>query len=374
MSKNQYDAGSIVVMKGYEAVRKRPGMYVGDTGSVGLTRLALHRLSELAGCEWTLSAGDSVEFAVTGPQSWVLTSTGQPPAPSDVERFATELHAGACACPKRTCRRPDTLDLAVLNALSERLDIDLWFAGEQHQLRASRGRLVDPRKQLGVPTSPPFGALRGTRFVFTADPQIFRPEGALQTDALADRMRTFAAARRGATFSLVTPESTQTWTYPDGLAGLIRELGQRAVLARPLAGEVEVEGCRVEFAANWEHLPATGLMISTANTAPTPKGGPHVETFVRALTQVIGQPAYALTAAVAISMPESKLRWKGCIREELDAPWLAAPLAPRLIEALEAALAAQPGAADVLRLAIAPILAPATHVAPRSAQGVEAQG
>ncbi len=299
-----YTASSIEILKGLEAVRKHPGMYVGGTGETAMHHLAAEILDNAID---EALAGHASQISVTLETGNVLTISddgrGIPVEPhpempemSGVEVASTLLHAGGKfgETAYRTSGGLHGVGLSVVNALSSELTVEVARNGARWSQSYRRGIPQGPLAEIGK-----VSRRTGTRVRFTPDRDIFEAGTVLQPSLL------FAMARDKARLvSSVTimwrcdpllieadtdvPASTLLH-FPGGLRDAIEEGtgGATTVTAEPFAGNTELSaGGRVEWAVAWPER-GDGAVQSWCNTIPTPQGGTHEAGLRAALTRGI---------------------------------------------------------------------------------------
>ena len=297
-----YTASSIEILKGLEAVRKHPGMYVGGTGETAMHHLAAEILDNAID---EALAGHASQISVTLETGNVLTISddgrGIPVEPhpempemSGVEVASTLLHAGGKfgETAYRTSGGLHGVGLSVVNALSSDLTVEVARNGARWSQSYRRGVPQGPLAEIGK-----VSRRTGTRVRFTPDRDIFEADTVLQPSLL------FAMARDKARLvSSVTimwrcdpllieadtevPASTLLH-FPGGLREAIEEGtdGVPTITAEPFAGNTELSaGGRVEWAVAWPER-GDGAVQSWCNTIPTPQGGTHEAGLRAALTR-----------------------------------------------------------------------------------------
>ena len=269
-----YSQESIVVLSGLEAVRRRPGMFIGGIGPAGLHNLL-----------WEI-VGNAVDEHLRGRASYVRVQIngdaisvdddgcGIPvdpcphdPAKSVLELVLTTLHGSVGFRPEHVHVGPNLFGAgaAVVNALSERLDAEVWRNGRHYQQRYARGVALGPVRDVGP-------AMRnGTRITFRPDFTIFEP-GTWQRARIKRRLREIAAMCS----SFTTILDHTAVRCPDGLADHVRYLARHA---RPLCEPLRIVGARdgveVEVAVLWTDAerPCVRGFVGTSQT----RCGTHIE-------------------------------------------------------------------------------------------------
>jgi DNA gyrase subunit B len=296
-----YDASSITVLEGLEAVRKRPGMYIGSTGERGLHHLVYEVVDNsvdeaLAGyCDHiavTLLADGGVRVADNGRGIPVGTAKGQKvPA---LELVLTTLHAGGKFDGKSYAVSGGLhgVGISVVNALSTRVEAEVrtdgfvWtqtFVGAGKPVGAAAGPM-----QKGSAT-----VEHGTTMTFWADPAVFE-ETVYSFETLSRRLQEMAFLNKGLTIVLrdERPETPVevTYHYKGGIADFVRHLN---ATKEPIHGSVinfedKAEGLEIDIAMQWNATYSESV-YTFANTINTHEGGTHEEGFRAALTTVVNK-------------------------------------------------------------------------------------
>ncbi|HEX7025096.1 MAG TPA: DNA topoisomerase (ATP-hydrolyzing) subunit B [Gemmatimonadales bacterium] len=298
VDKNGYDAQSIQVLKGLDAVRKRPGMYIGSTSETGLHHLVYEVVDNsideaLAGfCDTiqvTIHANNAITVVDNGRGIPVdLHPTEKIPG---VELALTVLHAGG-KFDKDTYKVSGGLHgvgVSVVNALSEKLDVYVERDGKRHHMGFVRGHTV---KQLEV-----VGKTRGTgtTVTFKPDPEIFTTlEYHYQT--IADRLRQLSFLNRGVTITLKderkSPAQEDRFYAKGGLIEFVQWLNRnkKALHPKPVAFTATKDDVEVDLALQYEdgYNENTFTFVNNINTH---EGGTHLTGFKSALTRTINEIA-----------------------------------------------------------------------------------
>jgi DNA gyrase subunit B len=293
-----YNASSITVLEGLEAVRKRPGMYIGSTGERGLHHLVQEVVDNsvdeaLAGycdtIEVTLLADGGVRVADNGRGIPVdMHPVEKRPA---VEVAMTVLHAGGKFEGKAYSVSGGLhgVGISVVNALSTKVDLVIYKDGyvwRQEYLRSKPGKLLKGEATRRT----------GTTTTFWPDPKIFETiEFSFET--IYRRLQEMAFLNRGLTIALrderegATDEKKEvTFCYKGGIADFVRHLNQTksAIHKSVIEFGSDGDGMAVEIAMQWNE--SYGESVYTfANTINTHEGGTHEEGFRSALTSVINK-------------------------------------------------------------------------------------
>ncbi len=298
-----YDAGDIQVLEGLEPVRKRPGMYIGTTSARGLHHLVYEVVDNAID---EAMAGHADKIVVTihddGSASVIDNGRGIPvkpiPGAKDrrpaIEVVLTVLHAGGKfgGAGYAISGGLHGVGVSVVNALSEKLDVEVMRDGFSWSQSYERGKRLTPL-QKGKATKK-----TGTRVRFWPDPLIFTETLEFKRDTLAERLRELAFLNRGVEIRLIderqTPRAEEMFKANGGLADFVRYLAQGKDTVNKI---VSIEtgptaDGEVELAMQW----STGYnesFYSFANTINTHEGGMHEEGLKKALTNVLNRYARA---------------------------------------------------------------------------------
>jgi DNA gyrase subunit B len=295
---NDYGADSIQVLKGLEAVRKRPGMYIGSTSENGLHHL-VYEVVDNSIDEALAGFCDTISVSIHKDNSITVADNGRG-IPVDihptekipgVELALTVLHAGG-KFDKSNYKVSGGLHgvgVSVVNALSERLEILVDRDGNRHHMAFERGKTV---AQLSVK-----GKARGTGTIvrFKPDPLIFT---VLEYDyaTLADRLRQLAFLNKGVTITLKDerkdPAKEETFFAKGGLIQFVEWLNRnkKAVHPKPVAFTTTKDDVEVDIALQYEDGYNENI-FTFVNNINTHEGGTHLTGFKSALTRTINDVA-----------------------------------------------------------------------------------
>ena len=293
-----YDAGNITVLEGIEAVRKRPAMYIGDTGVRGLHHLVYEVVDNsvdeaLAGhCSQirvTLHPNGSV--AVDDDGRGIPVDMHEAEGKPAVEVVLTTLHAGGKFdhSSYKVSGGLHGVGVSCVNALSEWLEVEVRRDGHVHHQRYERGAPVTALEQIGAVKG------TGTRITFLPDSEIFS-ESVFNWDILASRIRELAFLNRGIEIILHQehPEREEMFKYEGGIREFVEHLNRSKVAlhADVITLEKERDLILVEIAIQYSDS-YTESVFSFANNINTVEGGTHLSGFRSALTRTVN--AYART-------------------------------------------------------------------------------
>jgi DNA gyrase subunit B len=293
-----YGAENIKVLEGLEAVRKRPGMYIGDTGERGLHHLVYEVVDNsvdeaLAGYCTHVDVTLHVDTSVTVEDDGRGIPVGQHPTEgiSAAEVVLTKLHAGG-KFDKGAYKVSGGLHgvgISVVNALSETLEMEVRQEGKVYTQRYQRGAPDAPVRETGVTED------RGTRITFKPDPLVFETTR-YSFDTLSQRLRELAFLNRGLRITIrdERDQKVHEFHYEGGIVSFVEHLNKAksAIHEGVVAIQREREGVDVEVAMQWNST-YTENVYAFANNINTIEGGTHVIGFRSALTRTIN--AYAVS-------------------------------------------------------------------------------
>jgi DNA gyrase/topoisomerase IV subunit B len=288
---DSYTVKDIQVLKGLEAVRKRPGMYIGGTGREGLHQLVWEILDNsvdeaLNGhCNFinvVLGADGSISVEDQGRGIPVEEhpTTGK----NTVETIFCNLHAGGKFDDDtyKVAGGLHGVGAAVVNALSERLVVDVHRNGFRHTQEYRRGQAVSMLQKME-------GSKRtGTKVMFLPDPDIF-PDRDFSKDLIRERLESKAFLIAGLKIRLrdEAEGTVETFLYPDGITDFLQKL----VVNRPLVDAQPFyyrhdNDLRLELVMAWTSETSTRI-LSFVNSIPTPAGGTHETGFKNGITRAL---------------------------------------------------------------------------------------
>ena len=290
----EYDASQIQVLEGLEAVRKRPGMYIGSTSSSGLHHLVYEIVDNsidealagyCTGIEVCIEPGDIIRVSDNG--RGIPVDMQEQTGKSALEVVFTVLHAGGKfgGGGYKVSGGLHGVGASVVNALSEWLEVQVQKDGKIYQMRFSRGEITEPICVVGE-------AYRtGTTVRFKPDPEMF-DDTVFDYEILHTRMREQAFLNGGLTISLADQrgeeEVRETMCYEGGIREFVRYLNtHKAPIHEDVIYLAGSKGdAMAEIALQYNDGYSENL-ISFANDIHTPEGGMHETGFKTALTRVI---------------------------------------------------------------------------------------
>ncbi len=290
--KDEYGAEAITILKGLEAVRKRPAMYIGSTGIDGLHHLVYEVVDNsvdeaLAGycsiIEVILHHDGSCTVIDNGRGIPTEPHPGDPKGRSAAEIVLTELHAGGKFESKayKISGGLHGVGVSVVNALSEWLEVEIKQNGLVYQQRFERGVPTCPLTVVGKTKG------RGTKITFKPDIEIFETIE-FSYDVLAQRLRELAFLNKGLQITITderTPK-TQNFLYKGGIVSFVEHLNKNKtpIHPKPIYISGEKEGISVEIALQYNDGYAENI-FTFANNINTREGGTHLIGFKSALTR-----------------------------------------------------------------------------------------
>jgi len=294
-----YDATSIQVLEGLEAVRRRPGMYVGGTDQKALHHL-VYEVVDNSIDEALAGACDRIEVIIHADSSITVEDNGRG-IPVDIHPekkisaltvVMTVLHAGGKfgGGGYKVSGGLHGVGVSAVNALSEWCEVEVTRDGKVHQQRFERGIPVEPVKFLRKARED----LHGTCTTFKFDPTIFKDNPEFRFDTLITRFREMAFVTRGVTIHFVDERASHemTFYFEGGIRSFVRYLNRNRETLHPVMfAEKQVEGIGVEAAVQYTDA-FTESVYSFANTINTVDGGTHMTGLRSALTRVINDYAH----------------------------------------------------------------------------------
>jgi DNA gyrase subunit B len=308
--KESYTAEDIKILKGLEAVRKRPAMFIGSTGIEGLHHL-VYEVVDNSVDESLAGYCKNIEVIIHHDGSCTVIDDGRGiptgPHPDDPEgRTAaevalTELHAGGKFESKayRISGGLHGVGVSVVNALSEWFDVEIKQNGNVYQQHYERGTPVGPLNVVGKTKG------RGTKVTFKADPEIFEVLD-FSYDILTQRLRELAFLNRDLkiTLSDERTEKEQVFHYSGGIVSFVEHLNKNKTTLhhKPIYVSGEKEDIIVEIALQYNDG-YTETIFTFANNINTKEGGTHLIGLKSALTRTVN--SYAISSGLLKNGKES---------------------------------------------------------------------
>ncbi len=300
----KYDSSSITVLEGREAVRKRPAMYIGSTGEIGLHHL-VYEVVDNSIDEALAGYCDTVEVTIHLDNSITVIDNGRGIPTDEIKKerksaaevVMTKLHAGGKfdSNAYKVSGGLHGVGVSCVNFLSETLRLEIWRDGKTYEQEYVRGVSVVPLKQTGKTRK------RGTKITFKPDTTIF-DHTEFSFDKLSERLREKAFLNKGIRITIVDereePERSHEFFYKGGIAEFVKHLNKNKTTLhdKPIYFEKESDALSIEVAIQYNDG-YDEKVYSFANNINTVDGGTHLSGFRSAFTRTIN--AYAQSSGLA---------------------------------------------------------------------------
>jgi DNA gyrase subunit B len=302
--KETYDSSSIAVLEGRDAVRKRPAMYIGSTGEIGLHHL-VYEVVDNSIDEALAGYCDAVEVTIHLDNSVTVVDNGRgipvdlmkKERKSAAEVVMTKLHAGGKfdSNAYKVSGGLHGVGVSCVNFLAETLHLEIWREGLTYEQEYERGIAVAPLKQTGKTRK------RGTKITFKPDTQIFDTIE-FSFDKLSERLREKAFLNKGIRITIKDereePEKAHEFYYRGGIAEFVKHLNKNKTVLhdKPIYFEKVGDALSIEVAIQYNDA-YDEKVYSFANNINTVDGGTHLSGFRSAFTRTIN--AYAQSSGLA---------------------------------------------------------------------------
>ncbi len=395
-----YSASSIQVLEGLEAVRKRPAMYIGDTGEKGLHHLVYEVVDNsideaLAGhcthIEVYINEDNSISVADNG--RGIPTDFHEKEGKSALEVVLTVLHAGG-KFDKDSYKVSGGLHgvgVSCVNALSIHLEAEVHRGGKIHQMTFCRGVAQNELQILGETDK------TGTTVTFKPDGEIFTQTTTYSYNILASRLRELAFLNKGINISLTDKRDkdaesgefrSEMFHSDEGLKEFVRFLdaSRETITPEPIYFEGEKDGIPVEVAMQYNNEYKENV-FTYVNNINTHEGGTHLTGFRRGLTSTLSKYAKdsgaldklkfdissddfreGLTAIVSVKVAEPQ--FEGQTKTKLGNPEVQAPVSQAVSQALSNFLEENPAIAKTIVQKVV-LAATARHAAKKAREMVQ---
>jgi DNA gyrase subunit B len=305
-----YDSSSITILEGRDAVRKRPAMYIGSTGEIGLHHL-VYEVVDNSIDEALAGYCDTVEVAIHLDNSITVIDNGRGIPVDEIKKerrsaaevVMTKLHAGGKfdSNAYKVSGGLHGVGVSCVNFLSEYLHLEIWRDGKTYEQEYTRGIPVARLEQTGKSRK------RGTKITFKPDTQIFT-ETSFSFDKLSERLREKAFLNKGIRITIKDereePERSHEFYYKGGIAEFVKHLNKNksTLHDKPIYFERESDTLSIEVAIQYNDG-YDEKVYSFANNINTVDGGTHLSGFRSSFTRTIN--AYAQSSGLAKNFKSS---------------------------------------------------------------------
>ncbi|KAL9267214.1 DNA gyrase subunit B, chloroplastic/mitochondrial-like protein [Drosera capensis] len=302
-----YGSEQIQVLEGLDPVRKRPGMYIGSTGSRGLHHL-VYEILDNAIDEAQAGFASQVDVVLLADNSVSITDNGRgipvdvhpTTKKSSLETVLTVLHAGGkfggTSSGYSVSGGLHGVGLSVVNALSEALEVTVWRDGMEYKQKYARGKPITTLTSYVLPLE--LKDKMGTQIKFWPDKEVFTTEIEFEYDTIASRIRELAFLNPKLTINLSkedeNPDKNQhnQYCYAGGLVEYVKWLNiEKKPLHDVLGFRKEADGVSIDVALQWCADAYSDMILGYANSIRTIDGGTHIEGFKASLTRTLNNLA-----------------------------------------------------------------------------------
>ncbi|CAM6128154.1 unnamed protein product [Calypogeia fissa] len=296
-----YDAEQIQVLEGLQPVRKRPGMYIGSTGPKGLHHLVWEVLdNSIDEVQAGVATQIEVELLEDGSVSIIDNGRGIPTGvhgttgKSAVETVLTVLHAGGKfggdGSGYSVSGGLHGVGISVVNALSEKLQVNVWRNGQEYEQFYERGKPVTELISRPLPVE--LKSRSGTRVIFKPDREIFTTSVEFDYNTISGRLRELAFLNSEVTIRLKQGDGEKgrfkEYHFAGGLNEYVLWLNQdKERLHEPISLRRERDGITVDVALQWCADAYTDTILGYANSIRTSDGGTHLDGLKAAVTRTL---------------------------------------------------------------------------------------